>query len=161
VTDLQDPWVYLSSIPELATILRRGLLAKVRIFEAWCESEQNRDRLTQVIRVGGRPLALAREARPTSVVQVGAPTRRTMRHRVQPRMGMWLDLDPHLYYLPVELAPVSESRVLTPLRFGGQCQHEHLSIPADWLRAQVEQGVRYRVIDAAVRRAAGITRLGE
>jgi hypothetical protein len=159
---LPDPWVDLSTVPELQAILRRGLLSKARIFSAWCEKGDGKgDRLLQVVRVGGRPLAFARGASPTGVAQVGAPTRHTMRHRVQPRMGMWLDTNPGLYYLPLEPPPVGESRVLIPLRFAGQCQHEHVSIPADWLRAQVERGVRYRVIDGAVRRAAGITRLGE
>ena len=156
---LPEPWVEdLTTVPGLQAILRRGLLSKARIFSAWCEKG---DRLMQVVRVGGRPLAIAREARPTVVMQAGAPTRHTMRHRVQPNKGMWLDLDAHLYYLPVEPAPVGESRALAPLRFAAQCQHEHVSIPADWLRAQVEQGARYRVIDAAARRAARITRLGE
>jgi hypothetical protein len=54
---LPEPFVDPMTIPELRTILDRGLLSKVRIFEAWCE---NGDRLFQVLKVGGRPLALAR-----------------------------------------------------------------------------------------------------
>jgi hypothetical protein len=56
VTGREKPWD-LANIPELHEILRRGLLSKVRIFEGWCE---NGDRPLQVIKVNGRPLALAR-----------------------------------------------------------------------------------------------------
>lgn len=56
MTSLGEPWVDPASIPELAEILRRRLLSKVRIFEGWCE---NGDRLLQVIKVQRRPLALA------------------------------------------------------------------------------------------------------
>ena len=54
--NLADPRVDPASIPELAEILRRGLLSKVRIFEVRCEKS---DRLVQVVKVHGRPLALA------------------------------------------------------------------------------------------------------
>jgi hypothetical protein len=44
VSGLREPWVDPASIPELAEIVRRRLLSKVRIFEGWCE---NGDRLLQ------------------------------------------------------------------------------------------------------------------
>ena len=59
MTGLREPWVDPASIPELAAILRRNWLSKVRIYEGWCE---NGDRLLQVVKVQGRPLALARTA---------------------------------------------------------------------------------------------------
>jgi hypothetical protein len=157
VTDLPQPMVYLSEIPELQTILRRGLLSKVRIFEAWCESTKNRDRLAQVLKVGGRPLAFARELRGTGMMQVGAPSRYKMRNVTPPRYGMWLDMDPGIYYVPREPpTPGATSWEVHPLRIGGQCRHEHVSIPADWLREQIEMGVRKRVIDAKARREIGV-----
>jgi hypothetical protein len=155
---LPEPWVEdLVTIPELQVILRNGLLSKVRIFSAWCVNEQNRDRLVQVIKVKGRPLALARELRGTVVMYAGAPEKsgHKMRNLTSPRIGMWLDMDPGLYYLPSEPPPPGESRIVHPLRISGQCRHEHVSIPAAWLRLQVEKGVRFRVIDAATRREMG------
>jgi hypothetical protein len=152
--DLSEPWVYLSTIPELETILRRGLLSKVRIFEAWCEKG---DRLAQVIRVGGRPLALTgRLLGPMGIMQAGAPSRTKLWARV-PRHGMWLDMNPGLYYVPTEPpTPDASSWEVHPLRISGQCQHENVSIPTDWLRTQVEKDVRKRVIGAAARREMGV-----
>jgi HK97 family phage major capsid protein len=91
---LSEPRVYLDTIPELQAILRRGLLAKVRIFSGWCESERNRDRLVQVLKVGARPLALARELRGTVEMYAGAPekNRHAMRNVTPPRFCIWLDI---------------------------------------------------------------------
>jgi hypothetical protein len=73
-----------------------------------------------------------------------------------PRYGMWLDMDPGIYCVPsAPPSPGVSSWEVHPLCVTGQCRHEHVSIPADWLRAQVEKGVRYRVIDAAARREMG------
>jgi hypothetical protein len=140
VGSLQPPWVDQSTIPELREIRRLGLLARVRIFEARC---QNGDRLLDVIRVNGRPLALGWQAIGAAVVVDALEGGPRQYHRV-PLLAIWLDVD----------------RMLDPpirLWFPTQCQHESVQVPADWLRGQVEAGLRKRVvvIDDAARREMG------
>jgi len=137
---LSDPWVDPATIPELTVILRRRLLSKVRIFAAWCERG---DRLAQVIRVNGRPLALDRQLGQHSLIVEGDPeaSRTTVAHRLQV-WAMWLDLDWSLYYLPYEPPGARGVAGAEAACAGSQCQLENAPIPAYWLRQQVEAGVR-------------------
>jgi hypothetical protein len=157
---LEPPWVDAETIPELRNILRDGRFSKVRIFEAWCEKG---DRLAHVLRIRGRPLALALQMVKTSEIYAGAPKRNRSRldHRSH-AVAMWLDLDWHLYYLPSEEPKwPGQPRVLHPLVLGAQCQHERAPIPGAWLKEQVEKGIRKRVIDDATRWEMGVRRRGE
>jgi hypothetical protein len=79
------PWVDPASIPELAEILRRDLLRKVRIFEVRCEKS---DRLVQVVRVQGRPLALAQAM---SVATTLNPRRAQHSEHRSHYQAAWLD----------------------------------------------------------------------
>jgi hypothetical protein len=153
VTDPLGPWVDPVSIPELAEILRRNWLSKVRIYEGWCE---NGDRLLQVIKVQGRPLALAQAAArastgsPNPAFRVGAH----WDHRSY-WQAAWLDLSWDAYFLPHEPPELGETVVLQPYLLSAQCQHERLSVPLAWLRDQINGGVAKRVITSAVRLEMG------
>lgn len=158
VSSLGDPWVDPATIPELREILRRRLLSKVRIFEGWCDQG---DRLLQVVKVGGRPLALALRALHTTAFQVGSPgPRQHLEHRI-PGQAMWLDLDWKLYYVPFAPPAAGESKQIYPIRLGAQCAHQRLSVPADWLREQVSAGVAKRIITNATRFEMGTRYRGE
>jgi hypothetical protein len=88
VTEL-DPWVKPANIPELYEILRRGRLSKVRIFELRCG---NSDRLLQVLKIKGRPLAITKAGLRVGTVRAGVGhtgTRLSHRGTVQ---ALWLDL---------------------------------------------------------------------
>jgi hypothetical protein len=158
VSDASGVWVDPATVPELAEILRRGWLSKVpRIFEGWCE---NGDRLLQVIKVHGRPLALARCAIPATGSQEPNPAARTA-HRGAWN-AMWVDLPPEAYYKPQEVPELGETYGYVvvdaprkPYRLSVECRHQALSIPADWLRGQVAAGVAKRVIDARTRSEIG------
>jgi hypothetical protein len=149
VTNLGGPWVDPASIPELAEILRRQLLSKVRIFEGWCE---NGDRLLQVVKVHKRPLALAQRMVKTSTGSPNPAFRRSPHaaHRSHYEAA-WLDLNWDAYYAPHDPPRPGQSLVLQPYLLSAQCQHERLPVPLDWLREQVETGVSRRVITQAVR----------
>lgn len=154
-----DPVVDPATIPELATILRSGLLSKVRVFEAWCTQG---DRLAQVVRVAGRPLALSRTVTQKVSTNLGRSELNSTKweHRGGV-LAMWLDLDWNRYYLPYNPPKLGESVVLQPIGFPSQCQHERASIPGFWLCQQVQEGVTKRVIDDAARWEMGIRRRGE
>ena len=152
MTDLGEPWVDPASIPELTEILRRRLLSKVRIYEGWCE---NGDRLLQVIQVQRRPLALAEAM---SVAATGSPNARRAEHAEHRshRQAAWLDLSWDAYFARIWVRP-EESQfldtqhdsgqwVLKPYWLSAQCRHENLPVPLDWLREQVNAGIRKRVI---------------
>jgi hypothetical protein len=64
---------------------------------------------------------------------------------------MWLDLDWLAYYLPHDEPRDGESVEIHPYRLSAQCQHERLSVPGDWLKRQVLDGVRKRIITNATR----------
>jgi hypothetical protein len=149
VTGLGEPWVDPASIPELAEILRRRLLSKVRIFEGWCE---NGDRLLQVIKVQRRPLALAQRMIRTATASPNPTFRRAPRpaHRADYEAA-WLDLNWDAYYMPHDPPAPGQSVILQPYLLSAQCQHERLPVPLDWLREQVKAGVSKRVITQAVR----------
>ena len=123
---LGDPWADPSTIPELQTIIRRRLLSKVRIFESWCE---NGDRLLQVIKVNGRPLALAR-----GMLKVGGASTR-LAHRGTGQ-AMWMDLPIDTYISSrrlLSLEPTCRTEQVFFMRISAHCAHERISIPADWL----------------------------
>jgi hypothetical protein len=86
--DGRPAWVDPATIPELTEIVRRRLLSKVRIFEGWCEKG---DRLFQVVKVHGRPLALAEAMR---VAATGSPNPRPAQHAEHRSdlQAAWLDL---------------------------------------------------------------------
>ena len=128
MTSWIQPWVDPASIPRLAEILHRGLLSKVRIFEGWCEKG---DRLFQVVKVHGRPLALAEVM---SVAATGSPNPRRAEHRSN-YQAAWMDLSWDAYVARIP------GRWVTPYLLSAQCQHEHLPVPLDWLREQVSAGV--------------------
>ena len=160
MTNLAEPWVDPAAIPELAEILRRGLLSTVRSFEGWCE---NGDRLLQVVKVHGRPLALAKAM---SVAPTASPNPRRAEHSEHRShyQAAWLDLSWDAYVAHIWVPP-EESRllvtqqtssgpgqwVLKPYLLTAQCRHGSLPVPLDWLREQVEAGVSKRVITQAVR----------
>jgi hypothetical protein len=100
VTGLREPWVDPATIPELAEILRRKWLSKVRIYEGWCE---NGDRLLQVIKVRGRPLALGQAAARASTGSPNPAARRSAHwdHRSN-WQAAWLDLSWDAYFAPYE-----------------------------------------------------------
>jgi hypothetical protein len=149
VTVASDPWVDPATVPELAEILRRKWLSKVRIYEGWCE---NGDRLLQVIKVQGRPLALARAAARASTGSPNPAFRRAAHWDHQAYwQAAWLDLSWDAYYLPHDPPKPGESVVLQPYVLSVQCQHENLAVPLEWLRDQVNGGVSKRVITSAVR----------
>lgn len=159
MTGLREPWVDPASIPELAAILRRNWLSKVRIYEGWCE---NGDRLLQVVKVQGRPLALARTAARASTGSPNPAFRRAAHwdHRSQWEAA-WLDLSWDAYYAPHDTPEPGQSVVLQPYRLSTQCQHERLSVPLNWLREQVNAGVSKRLITQAVRFEMGTRYRGE
>lgn len=130
-----EPWVDPATIPELAAMLRRGWLSKVRVFEGWCE---NGDRLLQVVTVNGRPLALARAA---ARAMTGSPNPAFLRR------GHW---DHQAYVQAAWLDLSGDARWLS-----AQCRHQSLSVPFRWLREQVEAGTSKRVITQAVRLEMG------
>jgi hypothetical protein len=156
---LPEPFVDLATVPELRTILDRGLLSKVRIFEAWCEQG---DRLFQVVKIRGRPLAFARIRRDSITLSPNPAFhgQRRLGHR-KDRQAMWLDLHWKLYYVPFEPPAAGESKQIYPIRLSAQCQHERLSVPADWLREQVRAGVAKRIITNATRFEMGTRYRGE
>jgi hypothetical protein len=149
VTGLPEPWVDPATIAELAEIIRRKWLSKVRIYDGWCE---NGDRLLQVIKVQGRPLALARTAARASTGSPNPAARRGAHwdHRSHWEAA-WLDLSWDAYFLPHEPPQPGQSVVLQPYLLSVQCQHERLSVPLAWLRDQINGGVSKRVITSAVR----------
>jgi hypothetical protein len=159
VTGLGDPWVDPASIPELAEILRRRLLSKVRIFEGWCE---NGDRLLQVIKVQGRPLALAQRMIKTSTASPNPAFRRGTRaaHRADYEAA-WLDLDWGAYYMPHDQPGPDQTVVRHPYLLSAQCQHERLPVPLDWLREQVKAGISKHLITQATRFEMGTRPRGQ
>ena len=153
--DAPGAFVDPATVPELATILRAKLRAKVRLFDAFCEQG---DRLVEVLRVRGRPLAITRMATTLISVQDGAPelTRTRTRHRAG-HHGMWLDLPPEAYYAPLDRPlQVGESVERIPHLLHPECQHENVPVPGWWLRHQISSQVRRRLIDASARQEMGV-----
>jgi hypothetical protein len=147
---LGDPWADPSTIPELQVIIRRRLLSKVRIYEGWCE---NGDRLLQVIKVNGRPLALAR-----SMLKVGGYRQDTHLAHRGTGQAMWLDLPIDTYIgsrRRLSLDTPGRIEEVSFLRISAQCMHERISIPADWLIAELRQGVTKRIITETTRMEMG------
>jgi hypothetical protein len=133
VIGLGDPWVDPASIPELAEILRRQMLNKVRILEIRCEKS---DRLVQVLRVNGRPLALTQRSLMVGGIQAGVgPTPTRLAHR-EIHEAMWLDLPPDVYRV------THAKTTIGVLRIAAQCVHGRTSIPADWLIHELEAGTK-------------------
>src|SRR5688572_18818001 len=117
MSEPQAPWVDPASIPELAEILRRRLLSKVRIFEGWCE---NGDRLLQVIKVQRRPLALAEAM---AISSTGSPNPAFRRgahadHRSHLEAA-WLDLSWDAYFARIWVRP-EDSQFLDAQHDSGQ-----------------------------------------
>jgi hypothetical protein len=163
---LGDPWADPSTIPELQVIIRRRLLSKVRIYEAWCE---NGDRLLQVINVNGRPLVLVR-----SMLKVGGGGSTRLAHRGTGQ-AMWLDLPIDTYIgsrrplsldttgmvVPAGAATFVRMEEVSFIQISAQCAHERLPIPADWLIRELRQGVTKRIITEATRMEMGSRRRDE
>jgi hypothetical protein len=155
VSPLVDP----ASIPELAEILRRRLLSKVRIFEGWC---QNGDRLLQVVMVQGRPLALAPRMIKTSNASPNPAFQRGTHAAHRSKFNAaWLDLNWDAYYLPHAPPEPGQSLRVVPYRLSAQCQHERLAVPLDWLREQVNAGVAKQIITDTIRWQMGARPRGE
>jgi hypothetical protein len=158
VSEASGPWVDSTTIPELVAILSRGWLSRVRIFEGWCE---NGDRLLHVVKVQGRPLALARAAARASTGSPNPAFRRAAHWDHQSYwQAAWLDLSWDTYYLPHDAPRRGQSVVLHPYLLSAECQHGSLSIPLEWLRGQVEAGASKRVITEAVRFEMGAPHRG-
>ncbi len=156
---LEEPHVDLATVPELAAILRARLRFEVRLFEAFCE---HGDRLVDVLRVRGRPLAIARSVSSNGSMHQGHPERdRSWLGHREAVQGMWLDLPDLSYYSPSDPPPVGESRELRPLLLVPECAHQSAPVPGWWLHQQVEAGVRKRIIDAATRREMMVRPRGE
>jgi hypothetical protein len=133
-----DPWVRPATIPELYEILRRGLLTKVRMFELRCEND---DRLLQVLQINRRPLAITKAGLKVSGRKVGGgPTGTRLEHRGT-MQALWLDL-------PIEAYRGSSGGYR---RLTAECAHERLSVPPDWLIAQLQSGRKKRIITDATR----------
>jgi hypothetical protein len=135
-------------------------LSKVRIFEGWCE---NGDRLLQVIKVNGRPLALARSMLRIGATQVGGGHTTRLAHRGAGE-AMWLDLPIDTYIghsRPLSLDPTGRAREVFFLRIGAQCRHERLSIPANWLIRELQAGTTKRIITNRIRMEMGARPRGE
>ena len=135
-------------IPELAAVLRAGLLSKVRLFEAVCERGH---RFVQVLRIAGRPLALATSTPIRQKPGVGphwAPVHRGHWY------GLWLDA-------PDIIVTLEDGRREYRNRFEASCQDEWVLIPTPWLRDQIAAGHRRRVIDEATRREMVVPPKGE
>ena len=140
-----DPqFVHPAEVPELAPILRAGLRSKVRLFDLWCPKG---DRLIEVLRVAGRPLAISRSDRLHHIVHLddgqelrwhveGGRFERRWGGR-ESDVGMWVD----------------DVAVLPPLPCS--CAHERIPVPGEWLRRQLTEGVRKRVLDQATRAELG------
>jgi hypothetical protein len=154
VTGLGEPWVDPTNIPELTEILRRRLLSKVRIFEARCEKS---DRLFQVVKVQGRPLALAQAMAISSTGSPNPAARRSAHadHRSY-WQAAWLDLSWDSYYLPHDPPEPGQTVIRQPYLLSAQCLHEQLPVPLDWLREQVNAGIRKRVITNETRFEMGV-----
>jgi Phage integrase family len=88
-------------IPRLTEILRRGLLSKVGIFEGWCE---NGDRLFQVVKLHGRPLALA-QVMSLTPPESPNPRRGTRAAHRADYEAAWLDLSSDAYFVPIMVPP--------------------------------------------------------
>jgi len=154
VSEASQPWVDPANIPELTEILRRRLLSKVRIFEARCEKS---DRLFQVVKVQGRPLALAQAMAISSTASPNPAFRRSTHadHRSY-WQAAWLDLTWNSYYAPHDPPEPGKTVILQPYLLSAQCLHERLPVPLDWLREQVHAGIRKRVITDKTRLEMGV-----
>jgi hypothetical protein len=141
-----EHYVNLASIPELQTILRRGLLSKARIFEAACERGH---RLVPVVRIKGRPLALGTTTPRRLRGEPGPGSRWPPAHRAS-RDGLWLDRpDTIVTDTDGRYIRTIDSEIFT-------CEDESAEIPFWWLREQIAAGRRRRVIDEATRREMGV-----
>jgi len=133
VSEADERLVIPAEVPELWPILRAGLRSRVRLFDLWCPKG---DRLIEVLKVAGRPLAISDHGRLRNEVRVSGESRRQRVSRWGRRelnAGLWVDGD----------------EVLPP--FPCSCSHQRLSVPGEWLRAQLVDGVRRRVFDQATR----------
>jgi hypothetical protein len=130
MSEPRPPWVDPASISELAEILRRRLLSKVRIFEVRCEKS---DRLVQVLRINGRPLALTQAGLKVGTTQAGVGHTGTRLAHREFHEAMWLDLPPEVYR-------VTREKTSMVLRIAAECAHERITIPADWLIHELETG---------------------
>ena len=135
-----SPFVHPAAVPELAPIIRSGLRSKVRLFELWCLKG---DRLIEVLKVAGHPFAISQSDRLNKIVHVDDGHERRWHvegGRFERRwggrntdVGMGVD---GLAVLPS--MPCS-------------CAHERIPVPGEWLRRQLAEGVRKRVLDQAAR----------
>jgi hypothetical protein len=155
MSEAPQPWVDPANIPELMEILRRRLLSKVRIFEARCEKS---DRLFQVVEVQGRPLALAQRMIRRGPTDSPNPAFRRdpgLAHRADYEAA-WLDLSWDSYYLAHDPPEPDQPVIRQPYLLSAQCLHERLPVPLDWLREQVNAGIRKRVITDETRLEMGV-----
>jgi hypothetical protein len=138
-----SPFVSPAGVPELAPIIRAGLRSKVRLFDLWCTKG---DRVLEVLHVAGRPIAISRSDRLRHVVHVddGHEQRWYVEGGFDGRWGgrntdvsMWVDGLAVLPSLPCS------------------CAHERISVRGEWLRRQLAEGVRKRVLDQATRAEIG------
>lgn len=154
-----DPRVDPETVPELASIERARLQSKVRIFELLCEPRdpsERSDRVVDVLRVAGRPLALTR-GRPLTATGFWLDDAdelagiRYARGRRKARRGMWLDLPAEVYLLPPEGSLNVAGRPPGPVLLYGGCAHKRADVPGWWLRQQIAAGVPKRILDPTTR----------
>lgn len=129
MTDYPDWWVALTDVPQLAGLLRGGLLRKVRLLDIVCPDDGGR--YMQIIDIGGRPLGILTNSTDKLSVQgndaggIGT-TRRSHGHR-EATQGLWLD----------------NARLFAPhLRPQVQCRHRQTRIPVAWIHQHLEAGTR-------------------
>ena len=144
MTGSDERLVHPAAVPELWPILRSGLRSKVRLFDLWCPKG---DRLIDVLKVAGRPLAISQSDRLNHIVHTddgNEPRWHVEGGRFERRwggrnidVGMWLDGVVALPGLPCS------------------CTHQRVQVPGEWLRRQLAEGVRKRVLDQATRAELG------
>jgi hypothetical protein len=123
------------------------------MFELRC---QNDDRLLQVLQINRRPLAITKAG-----LRVGGNGGTRLEHRGT-LQALWLDLPIEAYISSSRnLDPDGRSRQVGYRRLTAECAHERVSIPADWLIAQLQVGAKKRIITDATRMEMGSRPRGE
>jgi hypothetical protein len=124
----------------LAAVLRTRLLSKVRVLEVWCKSGKHR--CMQVLTIDKRPLALGYRSSLHSTIVIGGTSRTGLRH-LDGLRAVWLDDAPPAVFIDAD------------------CRCGHQTVPAGWLRDQIDAGRRRRVLDSLARGEIRAARLRE